>query len=192
MLLIDGQFVVDERQKIPKTELVIIKFPDTFISYQMKIPLGLALKSVTFIVIRHRTKLNHYFSTGKIMTTKTATKSSAKKSTKTTAKTKVKTKTKVKPKSASKTTSAKKASAKAANKSTKSPAAAKVKGATKKATKTAKTSKSNNNGTDNRAVLIQQTAYYIAEKRGFVGGDPVQDWLTAERRVDEMLNENRA
>ena len=38
-----------------------------------------------------------------------------------------------------------------------------------------------------RYTLIQQTAYYIAEKRGFVGGDPEHDWLMAEKQVDEML-----
>jgi hypothetical protein len=38
-----------------------------------------------------------------------------------------------------------------------------------------------------RFTLIQQTAYYIAEKRGFTGGDPEQDWLQAEKQVDEML-----
>ncbi|HEY5603876.1 MAG TPA: DUF2934 domain-containing protein [Gammaproteobacteria bacterium] len=41
---------------------------------------------------------------------------------------------------------------------------------------------------DKRFTLIQQTAYYIAEKRGFAGGDPEQDWLLAEQQVDEMLN----
>ncbi|MCI0505466.1 MAG: DUF2934 domain-containing protein [Gammaproteobacteria bacterium] len=38
-----------------------------------------------------------------------------------------------------------------------------------------------------RFTLIQQTAYYIAEKRGFTGGNPEQDWLQAEKQVDEML-----
>ena len=55
----------------------------------------------------------------------------------------------------------------------------------------AKKSKSKGNGSDKRAILIQQMAYFIAEERGFQGGDPVQDWLAAEQRVDEMLKENR-
>ncbi|WP_455207257.1 DUF2934 domain-containing protein [Kaarinaea lacus] len=41
-----------------------------------------------------------------------------------------------------------------------------------------------------RFALIQQTAYYIAEKRGFVGGDPEKDWLMAEKQVDEMLKQS--
>jgi hypothetical protein len=49
----------------------------------------------------------------------------------------------------------------------------------------------NNNGNGSRAILIEQTAYFIAEERGFSEGDPVQDWLAAERRVDKMLKENR-
>jgi hypothetical protein len=30
---------------------------------------------------------------------------------------------------------------------------------------------------------IAECAYYIAERRQFVGGDPVQDWLEAKRQV---------
>jgi hypothetical protein len=35
--------------------------------------------------------------------------------------------------------------------------------------------------------LIQLTAYHKAEKRGFTGGDPEQDWLEAEQEVDRLL-----
>ncbi|HFD79760.1 MAG TPA: DUF2934 domain-containing protein [Gammaproteobacteria bacterium] len=38
-----------------------------------------------------------------------------------------------------------------------------------------------------RRRLIEETAYLIAERRGFQGGDPEQDWLEAEREVDHML-----
>lgn len=118
------------------------------------------------------------------MTTKTTTKSKTK--------AKAKTKTKVKAKSKSKTVSAKKASPKTAVKSSKNTTTAKSRSAANKTTKPVKTKKSNNiNGTDTRAILIEKMAYYIAEQRGFEGGDPVQDWLAAERRVDEMLSENR-
>jgi hypothetical protein len=35
--------------------------------------------------------------------------------------------------------------------------------------------------------LIAETAYLKAERRGFRGGDPVQDWLEAEKEVDASL-----
>jgi len=35
--------------------------------------------------------------------------------------------------------------------------------------------------------LIATAAYLRAEQRGFVGGDPVADWLAAEAEVDQML-----
>ncbi len=31
--------------------------------------------------------------------------------------------------------------------------------------------------------MIAEQAYYLAEKRGFNGGDPVADWLAAEQKV---------
>ena len=31
-----------------------------------------------------------------------------------------------------------------------------------------------------------EAAYFIAEKRGFVGGDPVADWLTAEAELNQQ------
>jgi hypothetical protein len=37
--------------------------------------------------------------------------------------------------------------------------------------------------------MIQLTAYLRAEKRGFQGGDPMQDWLDAEREVNAMLED---
>lgn len=40
---------------------------------------------------------------------------------------------------------------------------------------------------DQRYSMIQTAAYLRAEKRGFQGGDPVQDWVDAEREVDAML-----
>jgi len=120
------------------------------------------------------------------MTTKSASKSTTKPKAKK-AKTETK-KTAAKP-AAKKASSASKTSAKAKTATEK-----KAKTTSKKSTKavTTKKAKSNGNGTEKRSVLIQQTAYFIAEKRGFQGGDPVQDWLAAERQVDEMLKENRA
>ena len=37
-----------------------------------------------------------------------------------------------------------------------------------------------------RSQMIAEAAYYLAEQRGFSGGDPVQDWLDAELIVDQM------
>jgi hypothetical protein len=35
--------------------------------------------------------------------------------------------------------------------------------------------------------MIAEAAYYLAEKRGFQGGDPVLDWLEAERVINRLL-----
>lgn len=35
--------------------------------------------------------------------------------------------------------------------------------------------------------MISVAAYYMAEERGFVGGDPARDWLVAESQVDSLL-----
>ena len=37
-----------------------------------------------------------------------------------------------------------------------------------------------------RSRMIAEAAYYLAEQRGFSGGDPVQDWLDAELIIDQM------
>ena len=42
-------------------------------------------------------------------------------------------------------------------------------------------------GVDERRRLIAEAAYLRAERRGFVGGTPDQDWLEAELEVDWML-----
>src|SRR5262245_39221841 len=34
---------------------------------------------------------------------------------------------------------------------------------------------------------IEVAAYYIAEKRGFSGGDAAEDWMAAESQVDGLL-----
>jgi hypothetical protein len=41
--------------------------------------------------------------------------------------------------------------------------------------------------TDARRRLIEKCAYLRAERRGFVGGDPQQDWLEAEMEIDQLL-----
>ena len=40
---------------------------------------------------------------------------------------------------------------------------------------------------EERWKMISDAAYYIAEKRGFLGGDPAQDWCEAERQLEERL-----
>jgi hypothetical protein len=40
---------------------------------------------------------------------------------------------------------------------------------------------------EERHTMVCNAAYYIAERRGFTGGDPFQDWLEAEREVDQLL-----
>jgi len=40
---------------------------------------------------------------------------------------------------------------------------------------------------DERHRLIAQAAYLRAEHRGFNGGDPMEDWLVAEREINRML-----
>jgi uncharacterized coiled-coil DUF342 family protein len=45
--------------------------------------------------------------------------------------------------------------------------------------------------TNDRHALIARAAYLRAEKRGFQGGDPVEDWLAAEAEVDTRLRSER-
>jgi Protein of unknown function (DUF2934) len=39
-------------------------------------------------------------------------------------------------------------------------------------------------GPEERARLIAEAAYFRAKQRSFKGGDPVEDWLAAEREID--------
>lgn len=40
---------------------------------------------------------------------------------------------------------------------------------------------------DERRRMIEQAAYLRAEQRGFNGGDPLEDWLVAEREINRKL-----
>jgi len=40
--------------------------------------------------------------------------------------------------------------------------------------------------------LIAETAYFIAEQRGFQGGNPVDDWLQAEAKIESRQEELQA
>jgi hypothetical protein len=41
-----------------------------------------------------------------------------------------------------------------------------------------------------REAMIARAAYNYAQQRAFKGGDPVADWLQAEREVDSGLDDN--
>lgn len=41
---------------------------------------------------------------------------------------------------------------------------------------------------EERQKMIAEAAYLRAEKRGFVGGDPAEDWLIAEAEIDKILS----
>lgn len=43
---------------------------------------------------------------------------------------------------------------------------------------------------EDRYRLIAEAAYFRAERRGFVPGNELQDWLAAEIEVDELLAES--
>lgn len=45
--------------------------------------------------------------------------------------------------------------------------------------------------TEQRLHYIEVAAYYIAQRRGFNGGDPVEDWAAAELEIDRLLAEGR-
>jgi DUF2934 family protein len=40
---------------------------------------------------------------------------------------------------------------------------------------------------DERALMIAREAYHRAERRGFVSGHELEDWLAAEREVNHLL-----
>ena len=44
---------------------------------------------------------------------------------------------------------------------------------------------------EHRRRMIAETAYFIAEQRGFVGGSPLDDWLQAEVLVDRLLEKEQ-
>jgi hypothetical protein len=40
---------------------------------------------------------------------------------------------------------------------------------------------------EERFNMIAEAAYFCAERRGFQGGNPVEDWLAAEKEIDAKL-----
>lgn len=65
------------------------------------------------------------------------------------------------------------------------PAAAKKPEAAPKAKKV----KGNGITPEERYLMIAEAAYYRAESRGFVGGDPARDWVEAEAEIKMRLGE---
>lgn len=43
---------------------------------------------------------------------------------------------------------------------------------------------------EQREQMIRDAAYFRAESRGFVGGNPEQDWLDAEVEIDKLVSHN--
>lgn len=52
-----------------------------------------------------------------------------------------------------------------------------------KATKKAKTTLSD----AQKCQMIQETAFFLAEARGFIPGHEIDDWIMAEQRVENSL-----
>jgi surface antigen len=69
------------------------------------------------------------------------------------------------------------------------PAAAKPAKAAATPRKTTKKSASSKVSHEQRCHYIEVAAYYIAERRGFVGGNAAEDWAQAEREVERLLAE---
>ncbi|HTY98837.1 MAG TPA: DUF2934 domain-containing protein [Rhodocyclaceae bacterium] len=44
---------------------------------------------------------------------------------------------------------------------------------------------------DQRQHYVEVAAYYIAERRGFLGGCESEDWIQAEREIDRLLQEGK-
>ncbi len=79
---------------------------------------------------------------------------------------------------------------------TKPEPAAKAKAAPKVAPKPAaakparsRTKKSAGVPSEQRRNYIEMAAYYIAERRGFAPGNPLEDWVQAEAEIDRLLAE---
>lgn len=46
-------------------------------------------------------------------------------------------------------------------------------------------------GEEERRRLVAEAAYFMAERRGFVGGSPQDDWLAAEAEIDRLMGKTR-
>ncbi|MEJ2360191.1 MAG: DUF2934 domain-containing protein [Gammaproteobacteria bacterium] len=58
-----------------------------------------------------------------------------------------------------------------------------------KAKKQARPRKKQNSISDDvKRQMIAEAAFYNSQKRAQLGGDPVQDWLLAEKQIEQTLN----
>lgn len=94
--------------------------------------------------------------------------------------------TKAPPKTAAKPVAAKPAATKTATKTAAKPATA----APRKAAKSANPGVAGI-GPEQRRHYVEVAAYYIAERRGFVGGSHAEDWIAAEAEIDRLLKEGK-
>lgn len=69
--------------------------------------------------------------------------------------------------------------------------AAPAKKATSSAAKKGNGAMATSCGDDQRRHYIEVAAYYIAERRGFPGGNELEDWAQATIEVDRMLKEGK-
>lgn len=94
-------------------------------------------------------------------------------------------------KPAAKATAAKPAASKPAVKpATPAKPAATAKPAAAKATKpAAKKSNAAALTPEQRRCYVEVAAYYMAERRGFAGGNEMDDWMAAEAEIDRLLRE---
>ncbi|MEW6678081.1 MAG: DUF2934 domain-containing protein [Pseudomonadota bacterium] len=118
------------------------------------------------------------------VSTKAAASTTAKKPPKAPAKAPAKAAASAKDKAAAKPTAEKKPKAvveKAA------PAKAKVSATAKPRKASAKATTAHPVTLEQRSHYIEVAAYYIAERRGFQGGDAAEDWAQAEREIDDLL-----
>lgn len=72
------------------------------------------------------------------------------------------------------------------------PAAGKPAAAEKKPAATAKKTSRQaaaNVTPEQRRYYVEVAAYYIAERRGFQGGNELDDWVQAEREIDRLLRD---
>lgn len=66
-----------------------------------------------------------------------------------------------------------------------------AKAAPKAAAKSARPKKPAAIPSEQRKHYVEMAAYYIAERRGFAPGNPLEDWVQAEAEIDRLLAEGR-
>ncbi len=44
---------------------------------------------------------------------------------------------------------------------------------------------------EQRTAMIRTTAYYLAQKRSYMGGTQQDDWLRAEQEIDDLIKRTK-